>query len=155
VVGCSEPAKPPLTDAPKAETHADGGHADHDHADEDHADHDHDHGDHKHPETLAEATTQIDEHLAEIKAAFAAGKDDEADDAVHELGHLFEDAEHLLDESKLDDDSKSAVKSALTDLFDAFNRIDEKLHGGEGSTYDDEKDKIDAAMATLKEHSGK
>jgi hypothetical protein len=87
--------------------------------------------------------------VAKAAESFAAGAEEDADAAVHEVGHLLEDAEKLLEAAELD--GKDVVKGAITDLFDAFNRIDEKIHGGEGSTYDEEKAKIESALATLKE----
>jgi cell pole-organizing protein PopZ len=110
--------------------------------------HDHDH-DHEHPTTLADAIKQVDTFKATIKAAFGNKKPEDAHDALHEVAHALEAAEPLALAAATTDDAKSAAKSAIKDLFDAFGAMDDVLHGKEGKSYEDVSAKIDAALTVL------
>jgi hypothetical protein len=121
--------------------------------------HDHDHGAepehaHAHPETYAEAVKQIEDLNTVIKEGFAANDLKKADGPVHEVGHILEeDVAKLLEKTQLADDAKAEVKKAAEELFDAFMKLDEKIHDGKGSTYDEVSEKIDAGLATLRKHA--
>jgi hypothetical protein len=115
--------------APTAKT---GPAADHDH--DDHADHDHHHDhDHASPATLAEGVAALEKAAATVKDRLAADARDEADEAVHGLGHLLEDLQGLVRKSDLADDAKRAATEALDELFNAFDTLDTALHGGADS----------------------
>lgn len=131
VIGCA-PAAPP---APKAGLAVARPAADHDH-DHDHAakekdDHDHDDHDHAHPETLAAGVAELTKMWGGIKAALKGGKLDEADDMVHDVGHLLEDLPELLAKSKPSEDVAEAGKKAIDEVFACFEAIDTALHAGE------------------------
>jgi len=133
VFGCN-PSPPP---APKAAP------ADHD---GEHA-HDDD-GEHEHHETYADAVKELDELRLAAKNALAENHVEEADKAVHELGHILAELPALADKEGAMADER--VKPAIDDLFDCFDQIDQKLEGGVGKTYDEVADRIDAAMDTLR-----
>jgi molecular chaperone GrpE (heat shock protein) len=119
--GCAPPAAPPSRAADKAATKAAGGH-----------DHDHGHEEHEHPESLAAGIAQVKRAAADVKAHLANGANEAADDVVHGMGHLVEDIEGLLSKEKLSDAGKTAVKKALAELFDCFDKLDTALHAPPG-----------------------
>jgi soluble cytochrome b562 len=118
--GCSRPAAPPSRAADKAATQA-GGH-----------DHDHGHEEHEHPQSLAAGIAQVKQAAADVKAHLAKGANEAADDVVHGMGHLVEDIDGLLSKENLSDAGKAAVKKALEELFDCFDKLDTALHAPPG-----------------------
>jgi hypothetical protein len=151
----------PLADAEldhAAELGVPGGHAHahahthgHDHAAVD--DHDHDHAS---PETspaapgsFADALARIIELDGKIRAA-AAGDDPEAAHGdLHEIGHLLEDLPGLAQTAGVPLDA-AAVKRSAAVLFEAFSRIDDTLHGQEGSTYAEEAETIGRELGSFR-----
>lgn len=134
----------PANDSATSESEA---HDDHDHE----HDHDHDHGDEY--ESYAAAVAAIAQLRDSVRDGMAADNHEEADEALHEIGHLLEHVPELAEKASADSIDVDAVKQAVDTLLDAFGRIDETLHGGEGSTYDDESAEIDAAIATLQDQA--
>lgn len=139
VLGCS-PAAPPAR--PGAAARPTRPAADHDH-DDDH-DHDHDHAaekgpkkgdhddhDHDHPETLAAGVAELAKMWGGIKTALKGGKLDEADDLVHEVGHLLEDLPGLVAKTKPAESAAEAGKKAIDEIFACFETIDTAVHAGE------------------------
>ena len=111
----------------------------------------HEHGEgHHHPETLADALTELTELRDAIRDAFAKDDTDKAHDPLHEVGHIIEVVQELAEKEKLPEDRLAIVKSSTEELFNAFGDVDKTMHGGEGSTYKDVSEKIDAAMVALK-----
>lgn len=122
--GCGSPTPPaPVSKpaAPKAAAHSD----DHDH---DHGDH----GDHVHPATLAEGVEQLQKALATITTSLAKGANDTADDAVHEVGHLLEDLEQMVEKQEWTAEVKETGRKAIADLTESFDKLDQALHAAEG-----------------------
>jgi hypothetical protein len=129
-----------------------------------HDDHEHErghkegkHGDeagHKehHPDTYAEAVKEIDELRTTVKNALAKDDTEKADKPLHEVGHILEDVVALAQKASLDAAKQDEIKKAVEQLFDSFGKVDEKIHGRKGSTYEEESQKIDAAMATLRQY---
>ncbi len=122
--GCGSPTPPAPASkpaAPEAAAHSD-----------DHG-HDHgDHGDHVHPATLAEGVEQLQKALATITTSLATGANDAADDAVHEVGHLLEDLEQLVDKQEWTAEVKETGRKALAELTECFDKLDQALHAAEG-----------------------
>lgn len=138
--GCSRaPESPPKAESKPAapaghdDDHVGHGHAavDHDHADHDHVDHDH--ADHDHPRTLPEGVAHLATLAASVKQHLAAESRDDADAAVHGLGHLLEDLQGLVRTSDLAGEAKAAATKALDDLFECFDALDAALHAEPGS----------------------
>ena len=75
-------------------------------------------------------------------------------DCVNRVGHILGEIPALADKESISDEDKAAIKSAVEDLFEGFGELDDKMHGGEGATYEEVADKIAQAMATLKKHAG-
>lgn len=171
-LGC-EPA--PTTSAPpKAATtehshdHEEGDHDKHVHAEgnDEKEDHDHEHkeGDHDHekhahseaehvPETYADAVNEIESLRKSIKEHFDVKKLEEADSAVHEVGHILEEVVKLAEKASLNSDDLGDVKKNVDILFDAFEKIDDRLHSkgsSKGSDYSEVSNEIEAAVAVLK-----
>ncbi|MCA9051593.1 MAG: hypothetical protein KDA89_22800 [Planctomycetaceae bacterium] len=117
----------------------------------DHDDHGHDHEDHSHdhPETFAEAVSQLTAMRNTIRDGFANNDEDAAHEPLHDVGHLLEDLEGLAEKESLTDEQKAALKSSVETLFNAFGDVDKTLHGGEGATYSEVSEKIDAALKTI------
>jgi hypothetical protein len=140
VLGCGTATPPPQAAPSSAAAH----------------DHDHEHGaEHDHGAKSHAAggwATTVQELIklqTEIKGAFAADKEAEADAAVHEVGHLLEELEALVGKTVADPAAKIEVTQAIQTLFDAFGKIDAKLHGGAGASYAEVGEQIETAMATL------
>jgi len=131
--GCTDQATPPKPVGPPIAVKQSGAAHDHDH---DH-DHEHDHGhakpgtaaEHEHPTTLAAAVTELRELVGKVKEALAAGDRDKADGPVHAVGHLLEDMEGLVAKAKLPAEREAAVKTALGEIFAAFDALDTAIHG--------------------------
>lgn len=109
-------------------------------------------GEHAHADNYPDAVAELDGMREQIEQSFAAGDIDGADGPIHEVGHVLEEVVSLAKKQGLDDDALAAVGSAVEQLFDAFGRVDEKIHGGEGADYADVKAEIDAAFVELKSH---
>jgi len=105
--------------------------------------------------TFRDALAAIIEHDERIRAAFAADDTAAAHDDLHAIGHLLEDLSKLAGTAGVAID-RQAVERTAGVLFDAFSRIDDKLHGGGGSTYAEEAKTISrelgAFRAFLAEH---
>ena len=110
------------------------------------------HEGHSHADNYPEAVAELDEMREQIEQAFAAGDIDGADGPIHEVGHVLEELVSLAKQQGVDDEALAAIGSAVEKLFDAFGRVDEKIHGGEGADYADVKAEIDAAFVELKSH---
>jgi hypothetical protein len=131
--GCTDQATPPKPVGPPIAVKQSGAAHDHDH------EHDHDHGhdhakpgsaaEHAHPTTLAAAVTELRELVGKVKEALAAGDRDKADGPVHAVGHLLEDMEGLVAKAKLPAEREAAVKTALGEIFAAFDALDTAIHG--------------------------
>ncbi len=109
---------------------------------------------HVHAETYAEGVAQVVALRNEIRDAFAKGEGASADNAVHEVGHALEDMTALAEKASLSKDDQVAVATAVESLLDAFEKVDEKLHGGDGVDYDKVATEIDAAFETLQKFTG-
>lgn len=140
LAGCSRaPDAPPAAGSKPAAPHAhDHAAAEHDHSDHDHdhkhdEEHHHDHGDHAHPQTLREGVEQLASLAAAVKRHLAADARDDADDAVHGLGHMLEDLQGLVRTSALAAGTKATATKALDDLFECFDTLDVALHAEPGT----------------------
>ncbi len=105
---------------------------------------------HVHPDTYAGAITALEGIRDEVKEAFGKGEPAAADESVHEMGHLLEDLGNLAKKASLSEADQMLVNESVEKLLDAFGKIDAKLHGGEGSDYDQVSADIDSAFETLK-----
>ena len=106
------------------------------------------------PATFKEAAEQLVEMKNKIRDGFASGNVDAAHGPLHEVGHALEGMTSLAGKSDFSAEQKGAIEEAKETLFTAFGEIDKTLHGGEGSTYDDEAEKIDSAMKVILEAAG-
>lgn len=170
-IGCAPPSSaPPTTNSSTAKDDHDHDHGDHDHDhgkddhDHDHADHDHKDGDHDHDkhahsdheessETYADAVKEIEALQKSIKENFEADKLEDADTAVHEVGHVLEEVTKLAEKASLTPEDLEAVKKNVEVLFDAFGKIDDRLHSkdaAKGSDYKGVAKEIEAAIEVLK-----
>ncbi len=109
---------------------------------------DHDH-DHQHPETFAAAMEQLGEFKSQIQTAFTTGTPDDAHDALHEIGHVLGELPELAGKVTDDAAKKEAVAAATEKLFNAYEKLDASMHGGDEVKYDALQADIDEAFATL------
>jgi hypothetical protein len=107
----------------------------------------------KHAETLADAVKELEGICSTIKAAFAKDDAEAAHGPMHEIGHVLEEIPNLTDKSTLEDAGKEEVKKAAATLFEAFNAVDESMHGSGGKKYSDVADSIDAALKVIVDKS--
>lgn len=119
LAGCS-PAPTVPSAAPATQTVPD----DHDH---EHADHEHDH-----PTTLTAGIAALATAATAVETRLAADDRDEADEAVHELGHLLEDLQGLVRKESLPADAEAAASKAIDELFECFDTLDTALHAEPG-----------------------
>jgi hypothetical protein len=99
--------------------------------------------------TFRDALAAIIDHDDRIRAAFEAGNPDAAHDDLHAIGHLLEDLPKLVGTAGVAID-RTAVDRSAGNLFDAFSRIDDTLHGGTGSTYAEEAKTISRELAAFR-----
>jgi hypothetical protein len=104
---------------------------------------------HEHAETLADAVKELEGICESIKAAFAKDDAEAAHGPMHDIGHVLEEIPDLAAKSTLDDAGKAEVKKAAESLFEAFNAVDEGMHGGTGKKYSEVSEAIDAALKVI------
>jgi len=116
-------------------------------------DHDHDHGHHHEaPASFAAAIGTLRSLGAELAEKLSADAAAEADDAVHEIGHLLEEARGLATREGLD----TAAAAGLDELEECFGKIDEAFHAGDEKldpkqVLESVKDRLEAAFQKLAE----
>lgn len=121
------------------------------------ADEKHDHADHEHPQTLAAGVAELETVLESLGKHLAADAKDDADDAVHAVGHLLEDLEGLVAKGSLEADAKAAASKAIAELYECFDKLDVAFHAAEGESEPPAKvhaslaERIAAAVKSLKE----
>lgn len=118
-----------------------------------HDHHGHDHGGekHAHPETFAAAVTELAELRDKVREAFAKKETQQADELVHDVGHLLEEVGELAEKEKLPPADVLAIKSVVSELAGHFEEVDKQLHGEKGKSYDEVAKAVDAAIAKLTE----
>ena len=104
--------------------------------------------------TFVSAVTEVISLRNTIRDGFAAGDIDAAHDPLHEVGFRLEDIPELAKKAQLDSAQQGEVDTAVEKLLDAFGNVDKTLHGGEGSTYEEEAEAIDAAVLELAKLAG-
>ncbi len=156
MIGCGPAETPLATKAAPSDEH------DHD-DDHDHDAHEHDGHDHDDidvdglmpintpdaPESLAAGVQQLVALRDEIAEGFAADDVDSIHDQLHGVGNLLESLEQLTVASEMSAEAKEQAAKAVEVLFDAFDQVDQKLHGKDGKDYADVSSDIDAAVQTL------
>jgi hypothetical protein len=115
--------------------------------------------DHKHaneaiPESFESATAQLIRLRNTIRDGFAAGDVDAAHGPLHDVGHLLEQLPELARDKGLDAIDLESVTAATEALFEAFGAVDKTLHGGDGSTYEEEANKIDSNVKIVADLAG-
>ena len=134
--------------------HAGHGHDEHARSHDDH-DHGHDHG-HEQSHAPGKPAVDFPGAVAEvvrlddtIRKAFAEQDTAAADEPIHAIGHLLEQLPELANAHGSGVDV-AAVKKSSGLLFEAYSRIDGKLHGGDGSDYDTEAQGIARELSTFR-----
>lgn len=110
------------------------------------------HAGHKHAETYPAAVAELEEMNKTIASAFADNDVDAAHDPLHEVGHVLDELPGLAKKQALGDEAVAAISAAVETLFNAFGKVDEKFHGGEGATYDEVKADVDSSMEVLRKY---
>lgn len=116
-----------------------------------HAGHDHGH-DHASPDNLGEAVAAIKEIHEEIGDALKAGKPEEADHAVHEMGDVLAALPKLAEKASLPPADLAAINAENGKLFDIFDGIDKVFHSADGdkqAVFSGAADGIQEAIATM------
>ncbi len=106
--------------------------------------------DHHAPETLADGVKELIELRDTIRDSFAKKDLKLADESLHEIGHLLEEVPGLALKASLTKEQSETLKKTTDELFDLFGKIDEKMHGGKGMSYEEAAAKIDAAIKALR-----
>lgn len=104
--------------------------------------------------SLNEAVAKIIELRNQIRDGFAAEDVDAAHGPLHEVGDVLTSLEQISGNSELTDEQQATLSTATEDLLDAFGAVDKTLHGGDGSTYEEEAQKIDSAILILAQIAG-
>ncbi len=104
---------------------------------------------HAHPETFEAAMEQLTTFKSQIQTAFEGGTPDDAHDALHEIGHVLECLPELATKVTDDADKKKAVAEATEKLFDAYEKLDKSMHGGDAIEYVSIKEDVDSAFTAL------
>jgi hypothetical protein len=107
------------------------------------------HSEHAHPETFAEALAALVEQQTTIKEAFTSGDMEAAHGPLHEIGHTIDLLPELAEKEGVEGETLEGIKSASKSLFEAFQKLDDVMHGGEEIKYDDVAEEINAALAIV------
>jgi hypothetical protein len=143
--GCTRPAG-----VAGKSTQSGHGHDEHAHSHDDHdPGHDHDHAPGKPAVDFPAAVAEVVRLDDTIRKAFAAQDTAAADEPIHAIGHLLEQLPELAKAHGAGVDV-DAVKKSSGLLFEAYGRIDDKLHGGDGSDYETEAQGISRELATFR-----
>lgn len=105
-----------------------------------------------HANSYPEAVAKLKELNKVIAAAFASNDVDAAHDPLHQIGRMLDDLPALAKKQKLGDNAVAEISISVEKLFDAFGKVDEKFHGGEGATYDEVKADVDSSMDVLRQY---
>jgi len=134
---------------PKAKT--DKGHDGDSHKHEHHGKHDdEDHSHEEAPATLAAAVDRLDDLHANIVKAFAAKDEKKADTLIHDAGHVLEHIPDLAKKASLSASDQAAIKKDVDSLFANFEKVDDKLHGRAGSSYQDVSGQVAVTLKSLR-----
>ena len=101
------------------------------------------------PTTFQQAVEELVQQRNTIRDGFASGNVDAAHGPLHEVGHTLELLVKLAEKKGIQGSDLETVKQSTETLFDAFDNVDKTLHGGEGSTYEDEAETIDKALGSI------
>ena len=104
---------------------------------------------HDHPETFEAALEQLTTFKSQIQTAFEGGTPDDAHDALHEIGHVLGELPELAAKVTDDADQKKVVADATDKLFDAYEKLDKSMHGGDEIKYESIKEDVDSAFTAL------
>ncbi len=90
-----------------------------------------------------------------LRDSLKAGDRDKGDEAVHEIGHVLDNIEHLAEHAELSAEQKADVKKDVEELFGHFDKIDQAFHGDKDQEvpYDEHAEAIDAAIERLHSHA--
>lgn len=116
-------------------------------------DHDHEHGhDADNAESFAAGITKLESLTEGLAGKLADKAGEEADDAVHEIGHLLEEVRDLAKKEGFTD----AAAKALDELEDCFGTVDEAFHSAEkdadpAAALAGVKERLESAFKALKE----
>jgi len=110
------------------------------------------HSAHHHAETYPEAVAELEAMNKTIADAFTKGDISAADEPIHEVGHVLEELVAMAKKESMDEAAVAAIAAAVESLFDAFAQVDEKIHGGEGATYDQVQADIEAGFKVLNQY---
>jgi len=140
-VGCAPAAAPSRPGPPAAQSR--DPHAGHDHT--------HEHG-HDEPKSFAEGVAALRSLGGELATKLAAEAGADADEAVHEIGHLLEAVRGMATKEGLAD----AAKTGLDELEECFGKVDEAFHSGDEKAdpkkaLESVKDRLEAAFQALGE----
>lgn len=105
--------------------------------------------DHAAPATFADAVKQLVSIRDTIKSAFAKNDAEAAHGPLHDVGHVLEAMNKLMDAASLDEKQKETAKTSVELLFANYGKVDSLMHGDKGEKYEDVAVKIDEAVKAL------
>jgi len=111
--------------------------------------HEHEHEHEHHYDSVKDAIEELTTLRNVIRDSFAKNDQDAAHDPLHEVGHVLEMIPELAKKENVSAENQVIVEKAVETLMTAFGAVDKTMHGQEGSTYTEESEKIDAALAEL------
>jgi len=137
--GCGQPS----TTVPATETDTEGD--SHSHGDEVHDD---DHAGES-PQDFASAVAQVKELSDAIGSAYAGDDAHAAHDPLHEIGHHLLALPELAAAAKLSSADRKTVDEVAEKLLNAFEGLDDAMHGREGKTYAEVEEDIQTGVQVL------
>lgn len=103
------------------------------------------------PESYREGVTTLLALRDTVRDAFAAKDIDKAHGPLHDVGHLLEALPELFAKISTVESDRETVKKAIDQLFDQFGKVDAKLHGEAGASYEEVSKEIDASLEKLQQ----
>jgi hypothetical protein len=102
---------------------------------------------------MSAALQAIESQSSAIKSAFTAGKPDDAHDALHEIGHALEAFQSFATKEITDSGLAGSVKDAIEKLLVAYGALDDGMHGGKETKYEEVEKTIDESLQILRQAS--
>ena len=104
--------------------------------------------------SLQEAVAGIVALRDQIRDGFASDDLDAAHGPLHDIGDLLTQLQQISKGSELTKEQVNSLSVATDQLLDAFGAVDKTFHGGDGSTYEEEAETIDAAILIIADIAG-
>ena len=103
------------------------------------------------PESYREGVAELVALRNTVRDAFAAKDSDKAHGPLHDVGRLLEGLPDLFAKISTVESDRATVRKVVDEMFEHFGKVDAKMHGDAGASYEDVSKQIDAALGKLQQ----